>query len=204
MAEATTAQVQSVLNNERERAFVVTSQQWVQSVDTSRTEDIVQGYIPSDDCTVRVRISTNRASGKQEAVLAIKSKREIVNGVVDRDELQWPVSISDAERMLEKVCLYKGQPCVVHKTRHYMKDSDWTVDVFTDPKYNIGKHGPFTTAEIEFEPGHNDIVFPPFISERYEVSDGRFSSRKLAHPDFDPKVIKTYLNTMAKAAAQEH
>ena len=175
------------MTREVERKFIVVNNSWKQCEASRPAEKMVQGYITkSDDTLARVRLIFDPETGNpQRAELAIKSKRKFTDGAIDREEMNYPIPVEDAQRMLENdICHYS-----VHKTRHHVmhQGREWSIDEFTDPKY-MG----LTIAEVEFNPGENphDLKdMPSFVSvrgTRTEVTqDGRFSTRALADPEND-------------------
>jgi adenylate cyclase len=124
---------------EIERKFLVTSDAW-RSVATRSTR-MVQGYLIDADvvqagmgtrCSMRVRI------GGEQAWLNIKSA---TLGVA-RQEYEYPIPVSDAERMLADFC--NG---AVEKVRHYVPHARFTfeVDEF------LGDNAGLVVAELELE-----------------------------------------------------
>ncbi|MBU4530502.1 MAG: CYTH domain-containing protein [Hoeflea sp.] len=102
---------------EIERKFMVVSDAWRDTAETSRT--LVQAYLAIDgETSVRVRILDG-----DEAWLTVK----LGVSEMTRDEFEYPVPLDDARDMVEAS---RGR--VIEKTRHIIKSDAhvWEVDVF--------------------------------------------------------------------------
>jgi CYTH domain-containing protein len=182
--------------HEIERKFIVVNQQWKQMADAKATEDIVQGYVRSPDSTVRVRISTNVASGKKEAFLTLKTKRNIsYDTAIDRREWEYSIPVEHAQDMLDHLCDSK-----IKKRRYHLmhEGKEWTIDDFTKPKY----HG-LKLAEIELESPREHFELPPFVTLKSEVTrDNRFTSGYMSGCNADD--LSFLKKEIAKATAAPH
>jgi adenylate cyclase len=150
------------MGTEIERKFLVTDQSWRNGVKAMHTS---QGYLATgEECTVRVRVQEDRA------YLTIKGKTEGVS----RLEYEYPIPISDANELLERLC---HQP-VIEKMRYEVMHAGrkWEVDEFL--KENQG----LIVAEIELDSDDQRIDLPPWAGR--EVSDDpRYRNSNLArHP----------------------
>lgn len=178
---------------EIERKFVLLNDQWLQHVDATRSEAIVQGYVHSPDATMRVRLSSNLISKQEQAFLTLKGKRNPAEeAAIDRDEWEYAIPVADAKEMLAKLCY-----TTIRKHRHHLQwqGKDWTVDVFDEPKLRG-----LVLAEVELTSAKETVELPPFLSTAAEVTkDGRFSNRALAEPNADLSFLKPTFGIISKA-----
>jgi adenylate cyclase len=150
------------MGTEIERKFLVTGEQWREGAKVIHT---CQGYLAtSADCTVRVRVQEDKA------YLTIKGRTEGVS----RLEYEYPIPVTDANELLERLC----QQPYIEKIRHEVMHAGrkWEVDEFL--KENQG----LIVAEIELESDDQQIDLPPWVGE--EVSDDpRYRNSNLVrHP----------------------
>ena len=135
---------------EIERKFLVVDESW--RIDARKSIRIRQGYFATDpSCSIRIRISDNKAS------LNIKS----ATLGITRSEYDYPVPISDAEEMLEQLCV---KP-LLEKERYIVEQGAllWEIDVFS------GVNAGLIVAEIELESDQQDFDRPSWLGQ--EVSD---------------------------------
>ncbi|MDS9470051.1 CYTH domain-containing protein [Paracoccus sp. MBLB3053] len=129
---------------EIERKFLVATDGWKDMVLYS--QELRDGLILANDGRkLRVRIQDDRA------LLTVKGARD---GIV-RDEFEYPIPMSDAQEMLDKLC---GDE-LVEKTRHHVKAGDmvWTVDVYR------GLLAGIIIAEIELPEVDHDFPIPSWV-----------------------------------------
>ena len=135
---------------EIERKFLVVDESWRNHVNKSMT--IRQGYLSTDpSCSVRIRISDNNAS------LNIKS----ATLGITRNEYDYAIPVSDAEELLDKLCI---KP-LLEKERFLVRHVDqvWEIDVFS------GANTGLVVAEIELESDKHSFEKPAWLGN--EVSD---------------------------------
>ncbi len=147
---------------EIERKFLVIGEEW-----KALAQPILmrQAYLSSSpDRVVRVRIEG------ELAFLTIKS----ANQGISRSEWEYPIPLSDAQEMLERVC---EQP-LIEKFRYRIPCGDhlWEFDEF------LGQNAGLCVAEIELQAEHEAFLRPPWLGE--EVShDHRYANARLfKHP----------------------
>lgn len=114
---------------------------------------IKQGYIPSDNASVRVRLQNDRA------FLTLKGK---ARGLI-RSEFEYPVPAEDALAMLNELC---AAP-LIEKRRYLVRHEShvWEVDIFE------GENAGLFLAEIELEYEEETFELPPWVTE--EVTHDR-------------------------------
>jgi len=142
---------------EIERKFLVVSDDWrLTCIRQARLRDGLIARV--DGRKVRVRIADDRA------FLTVKGAR---TGIA-RDEFEYPIPLSDAERLLADHC--DGN--VLSKTRHYVREDDFIfeVDVYD------GLLAGITIAEAELEFAEQAFPRPAWLGE--EVT-GRPEFKKL-------------------------
>ena len=112
---------------------------------------IKQGYVPTEGTTVRVRISNDNA------FLTLKGR---ATGIT-RSEFEYAIPVSDAESMLEELCM---QP-YISKKRYIIEHAGhtWELDIFE------GENEGLIVAEIELEREDETFEKPEWVAN--EVSD---------------------------------
>ncbi len=112
---------------------------------------IKQGYIPTQNATVRIRISNDKA------FLTLKGRTTGLR----RSEFEYPIPLEDAEAMLDELCI---QP-YIDKKRYLIDISGhtWELDIFE------GENEGLIVAEIELESEDETFERPEWVTE--EVSD---------------------------------
>ena len=138
---------------EIERKFLVTNDDWKQSV--TRSARITDGLIASSNGRkVRVRIENDRAT------VAIKSARK---GPA-RSEYEYEIPVDDAEELLT-MC-----DRTLEKDRHYVEDEGtlWTVDVYDGVLKGV------VIAEVELDREDQELKLPGWISMEV-TGDPRYS-----------------------------
>ncbi len=125
---------------------------------------IKQGYIPTQNATVRIRISNDKA------FLTLKGRTTGLR----RSEFEYPIPLEDAEAMLDELCM---QP-YIDKKRYLIDVSGhtWELDIFE------GENEGLIVAEIELESEDETFERPEWITE--EVSnDPKYRNAALVnHP----------------------
>ena len=135
--------------SEIERKFLIVSDAWKASV--VRSVRYRQGYLcPVDTSSVRVRVSDDMA------YLNIKS----ATLGVERLEYEYPIPLSDAHEMLDRLC----RKPLVEKTRHFVEHAGhcWEIDVFE------GDNTGLVVAELELQTTDEAFERPAWVGE--EVS----------------------------------
>jgi len=129
---------------EIERRFCVVGDDWRAAASAGRM--LKQGYLASTEfATVRVRREEFAAS------LTVKSAR---SGFI-REEFTSPLSLADADFMLERLC----GGGVLTKIRHEVMHAGliWQVDVFGEGADDL------VIAEVELERPDQPVVLPPWV-----------------------------------------
>lgn len=146
---------------EIERKYLVISQTYRETyIDKF---DIKQGYINlSRKCTVRVRVKGN------QAFITVKG---LTDGC-ERDEWEYPIPMTDAAEMLERVAVGG----LISKTRYVVEHGGlkWEIDEFHDQLEGL------VVAELELPSADFKIpVFPDFIGKDV-TGDERYYNSSLA------------------------
>ena len=150
--------------DEIERKFLVRNSDWQSNF--AEKLHIKQGYIAVNErCAIRIRIAN------KQATLSIKSA-----GLhIARKEYEYPISLTDAEEMLDKFCPDQ----YIEKTRYRVnhETSIWEVDVFE--RLNKG----LVVAEIELESAEQSLTLPDWVGT--EVSgDAKYLNNNLVTRPF--------------------
>lgn len=127
---------------------------------------IVQGYIPADGATVRIRIRDN------QAYLTIKSHS--VDGGLSRYEFEKEITMDEAQHLI-KLC--KGG--VIDKHRYLVKSGNHTFEVDDFHGENVG----LIMAEVELSSTEEEFEKPEFIGIEV-TSDKRFYNSHLLENPF--------------------
>ena len=148
---------------EIERKFLVRDSRWkIPGIPSVR---IRQGYLPSEDLTVRVRLAGDKA------FLTLKGRPE---GIA-RSEFEYGIPVPDAEELLTS---FAGDRCL-EKIRYRLPAGEglfWEID-----EYSGGNAGLFT-AEIELPSPDAPFERPDWLG-REVTGDFRYSNSMLArHP----------------------
>lgn len=151
---------------EIERKFLVEGNSWRDDVERSQRLD--QGYIRSEDATVRVRTVDDAG------YITLKGKTTNIS----RSEFEYEVPYEDAVAMLDEYCGDRR----LSKTRHILTvgDHEWVIDEFD------GRHDGLLLAEIELTAEDEEFVRPDWA--HLEVSDDpRFYNSNLSRAPETPK-----------------
>ncbi len=148
---------------EIERKFLLNNDAWKRHV--SHSVKIRQGYLNrARECSVRVRSAEGRGW------LNIKS----ATIGAQRHEYEYEIPFTDAEEMLDSLCL---RP-LIEKVRHYAKYGNhmWEIDVFA------GDNEGLVVAEIELSDPSERFDLPDWIGSEV-TEDPRYYNTCLAqHP----------------------
>lgn len=148
---------------ECERKFLVEGKGW-ESPDVSR---LTQGYIPLKG-TGQIRV---RQVGEDRAYLTLKSAKS----GFERDEFEYPIPVSDAEKLLRAFCI---SPLIMKKRhRTQYAGSNWEIDVYG------GANEGLIVAEIELETPDSTFERPPWLGLEI-TEDVRFSNENLVRRPF--------------------
>ena len=112
-----------------------------------RPRRLKQGYIPSVEATIRVRIADDKA------FLTLKGKTEGLS----RSEFEYPIPLSDALAMLKEFCGEK----TIEKKRYIIKykNKTWELDMFE------GANEGLVVAEVELESENEPITLPEWVTK---------------------------------------
>ncbi|PID66223.1 MAG: adenylate cyclase [Gammaproteobacteria bacterium] len=146
---------------EIERKYLVKNNKWRKHV--KEAQHITQGYIKSEEATVRIRCYQDDHS----AEITVKGKR---NGI-SRLEFEYDIPYTDAREMQDKLC---NSP-LVEKTRHLIKYKGmlWELDEFH------GDNEGLLIAEIELLNEAQSYELPDWVGK--DVSDkNRYRNSRLA------------------------
>lgn len=150
------------MGQEIERKFLVQGDTW-RSLAVGQVYR--QGYLPTEDCTVRVRVV-----GKT-GFLTIKGP----NVGISRAEFEYEIPAQDALDMMDALCVTP----LIEKMRYrvQLNELTWEVDEF------MGDNAGLIMAEVELENERQIIDLPEWIGE--EVShDPRYFNSSLAKYPF--------------------
>lgn len=146
---------------EIERKFLVKEDSWRQLAEGSLYR---QGYISSENATVRVRIVGN------QGYLTIKGPT--VN--YSRSEFEYLIPLADAQEILDTLCV---RP-LIEKTRYKINVGDlvWEVDEFA------GANQGLILAEVELTDESQQIELPNWIGEEVSGNPKYYNSYLVKHP----------------------
>lgn len=124
-----------------------------------------QGYLNRDKArTVRVRVAG------EQAFITIKG---LTNGM-ERMEFEYPISLTDANEMLETLCV---KPLIEKLRYKLMSDGHlWEVDEF------IGDNEGLTVAEIELKSTDEHVVIPDWVGSEVTGDLMYFNSNLVINP----------------------
>lgn len=136
--------------HEIERKFLLKNDDWRQQIQQSIPQ--IQGYLgTSESCSIRVRISAERAN------LNIKS----ATLGISRQEYDYSIPLEEAREILAHLCI---KP-LIEKTRHIVRVGShiWEIDEFAG--VNVG----LIVAEVELDSTDESFEKPAWAGE--DVSD---------------------------------
>jgi len=143
---------------EIERKFLVKNDQYKAD---AKSFLFKQGYLSLDSGrTVRVRTYNNKG------FITIKGKAQSFT----RDEFEYEIPVSDADIMLENLCI---RP-LIEKIRHFVnyKGNEWVVDEF------LGANKGLVVAEIELKSEEQEFDKPEWLGEEVTF-DRRYGNSHL-------------------------
>ena len=148
---------------EIERKFTIKNENWRN--DVQRSFRIVQGYLAGNDrSSVRVRITGDKAN------LNIKSA---TLGIF-RQEYEYDIPLTDAEKMLETLC----EKPVIDKVRHIVvfEDKTWEIDEFH------GENDGLIVAEIELNDENEEFSTPEWADDDVSHDPRYYNVSLVTHP----------------------
>lgn len=155
---------------EIERKFLVTSDAWRALAKPVSGTRLRQGYIASQPGrTVRVRIAG------ENAFLTIKGPADPSG--LSRDEFEYPIPVSDAEQMLDRLC-EKPQ---IRKVRYHVPAGTaglvFEVDVFE------AENAGLVVAEIELADAAQTFAKPAWLGQEV-TADPRYRNSNLVRAPY--------------------
>ncbi len=152
---------------EIERKFLLKSDDW--KIDEQGNEIVGtafrQGYLKTEDATVRVRLEGDRSK------LTIKGKTVGMS----RLEYEYDIPLADANEMLDKLC----QKPLIEKTRYLRKEGEltWEIDIFE------GENTGLMIAEVELTSEDQTVPLSSWVGEEV-TGDVRYYNSKLVNNPF--------------------
>ncbi|MBE9012961.1 CYTH domain-containing protein [Pseudanabaenaceae cyanobacterium LEGE 13415] len=146
---------------EIERKFLVKNDQWRK---LAEGELYRQGYIPTLESTVRIRVIRDRG------FITIKGRTQGIS----RAEYEYEIPLEDATQMLDTLC----KPPLIEKHRHKIELNGlvWEVDEF------LGANRGLTIAEVELKSADQSIDLPDWIGEDVSHDPRYYNSNLAQHP----------------------
>jgi adenylate cyclase len=130
-----------------------------------------QGYLVRDaQRSVRVRLSSDTASGSAEAWITVKG----ADGI-ERAEYEYPIPVGDAAALLDDLCL----PGQIDKTRYLVpvEGRTFEVDVFA------GRHAGLAVAEVELKAADEAVTIPGWVTAEV-TGDPAWTNAAMSDPDW--------------------
>ncbi len=154
---------------EIERKYLIKNDSWREHV--IEDQHITQGYIKSEEATVRIRCYKDDRS----AEITVKGKRDGIS----RLEFEYAIPYADAREMQKKLC----QKRLVEKTRHLIEYRGmlWELDEFH------GDNDGLFVAEIELTDEKQSFDLPKWIGEEVSFENRYRNSRLCLNPYKDWK-----------------
>lgn len=151
---------------EIERKFLLKNDSWKvndQGKEIAGTR-FRQGYIKTEDATVRVRLEGQRS------VLTIKGKTVGMS----RLEFEYDIPFDDANEMLDSLC----QKPLIEKTRYLRKENNliWEIDVFE------GDNAGLIVAEVELASESEQVILPAWLGEEVTGDAKYYNSNLVKYP----------------------
>ncbi len=149
---------------EIERKYLIKNDSWRKHV--REDQHITQGYIKSEDATVRIRCYKDDHS----AVITVKGKRDGIS----RLEFEYDIPYPDAREMQLKLC----QERLIEKTRHLIDYEGmlWELDEFH------GDNEGLFVAEIELVDESQKYAIPSWAGEDVSFKSRYRNSRLCINP----------------------
>lgn len=149
---------------EIERKFLLNNDSWKLDEQGSEIIGTVfrQGYLKTEDATVRVRLEGDRSK------LTIKGKTVGMS----RLEYEYDIPLVDANEMLDKLC----QKPLIEKTRYLRKEGEltWEIDIFE------GENTGLMVAEIELASEDQTVPLSSWVGEEV-TGDVRYYNSNLVN-----------------------
>ncbi len=151
---------------EIERKFLLKNDDW--KLDEQGNEIIGtafrQGYLKTEDATVRVRLEGDRSK------LTIKGKTVGMS----RLEYEYDIPLVDANEMLDKLC----QKPLIEKTRYLRKEGEltWEIDLFE------GENAGLMVAEIELASEDQTVSLSSWVGEEVTGDVKYYNSNLVNNP----------------------
>lgn len=148
---------------EIERKFLLSNDDWRALIESSHYMN--QGYLSrTDDSAIRVRITGDQAH---------INVKKTTDGI-QRLEYEYPIPLSDAQEMLDRVAL---QP-VIEKTRHMLTIDGhlWEIDEFH------GVNDGLIVAEIELQSTDEAFTRPNWLGKEVSEDKRYYNSTLIVHP----------------------
>ena len=152
---------------EIERKFLLKNDSW--KIDEKGNEIVGtafrQGYLKTEDVTVRVRLEGERSK------LTIKGKTVGMS----RLEYEYDIPLADANEMLDKLC----QKPIIEKTRYLRKEGEltWEIDIFE------GENAGLVVAEVELASEDQTVALSSWVGEEV-TGDVRYYNSNLVNNPF--------------------
>lgn len=147
---------------EIERKFLLRNDSWKIDGQGHDIDGICfrQGYIPTEESTVRVRLEG------EKALLTIKGKTVGMS----RLEFEYEIPFDDANEMLDQLC----KKPLIEKTRYIRRESGliWEIDLFE------GDNAGLVVAEVELENEDQKVELPLWAGEEV-TGDARYYNSNL-------------------------
>lgn len=146
---------------EIERKFLVKDDRWR---NLAPGELYRQGYIPTVESTVRIRVVNDRG------FITIKGMSQGIS----RAEFEYEIPVSDAAQMLDTLC----KSPLIEKYRHKIELNGlvWEVDEF------LGENRGLIIAEVELRNADQAIDLPDWIGEDVSHDPRYYNSNLTKHP----------------------
>jgi adenylate cyclase len=146
---------------EIERKFLVIGDEWRALAPGTLYR---QGYIPTLESTVRIRIIDDRG------FITIKGMTQGIS----RSEFEYEIPLTDATQMLDTLC----KSPLIEKYRHKISLNGlvWEVDEF------LGQNQGLIMAEVELKSADQSIDLPSWIGEDVSHDPRYYNSNLAKHP----------------------
>ena len=152
---------------EIERKFLLKDDSWKIDGQGNKIMGTVfrQGYLKTEDTTVRVRLEGDRSK------LTIKGKTVGMS----RLEYEYDIPLCDANEMLDKLC----QKPLIEKTRYLRKEAEltWEIDIFE------GENRGLMVAEVELTSEDQTVPLSSWVGEEV-TGDVRYYNSNLVNNPF--------------------
>ena len=149
------------MGQEIERKFLVNGNAW-RSLAAGQVYR--QGYLPTQECTVRVRVVG------EIGFLTIKGP----SVGISRAEFEYQIPVQDAQEMMDTLCVSP----LIEKLRYriQLNGLTWEVDEF------MGDNAGLILAEVELEDEGQTIDLPEWIGKEVSGDPRYFNASLVKHP----------------------